>query len=344
MHFAHRLYFSTERKMALLLSKPDIMHLIDMHTTMEIVERAFHEFNDGTAFLPARTAIDVTKNEGIVAIMPAYMQEIGALGAKFVTYFRQNVSTFNKPAIMGTIHIFDENTGEPLAIMDGTYITKMRTGAATGIATKLMARSDSEVATIFGTGSMARMQIWAMVEVGRFKKFNVVSKDNREHIYAFCKEMSETLQIPFENRKDVEEAVRESDVITMVTDSKKPLIKREWLKEGVHINAVGANAVEDHEVDVKTVLEARIAVDSISSCRRIAGDLLIPEKTGKWSWDSVIGELGDLVAGKVQGRTKPKQITLFKSVGLAIQDVSTALQVFKLARERGIGTEYDFGM
>jgi alanine dehydrogenase len=315
-----------------------------MHTTMEIVERAFLELNDGTAFLPARTAIDVSKNEGIVAIMPAYMEEIGALGAKFVTYFRKNVSDFNKPAIMGTINIFDEHTGEPLAIMDGTYITKMRTGAATGIATKLMARSDSEVATIFGTGSMASMQIWAMVEVNRFKKFNVISKDNREHIYAFCKEMSETMQVPFVHRKDVEEAVGESDVITMVTDSKTPLIKRSWLKDGCHINAIGANSKEDHEVDVKTVLDARITVDSINSCRRIAGDLLIPEATGKWSWDSIIGDLSALVAGKVEGRTSPTQITLFKSVGLAIQDISTALSVYKLAKERGIGTEYDFGM
>jgi alanine dehydrogenase len=328
--------------MAILLSKSDVISILDMKTTMDIVEQAFAAFYEGSALMPQRTAIPVPEQEGLALFMPAYIKKIGGLGAKVVTVYKNNVPKYKLPTVLGTILILDEKTGNTEAIMDGGFITAMRTGAVSGIATKYMANKDSKTASIIGSGIQAKTQVWATCEAMRYEKYYVYSIDPPEAIDKFCSEMQEKHGIPFVRANSAEEAVRMADVLTLATSSKEPIIDGDWLKPGCHINGIGAHSPSMREIDEKTVLKARIVADYTDACLAEAGEFIIPMNEGKWSKDMIAGDLGAVITGNVKGRTSHYEITIFKSVGLAIQDISTALAVFRLAKEKGIGIEFNF--
>jgi len=328
--------------MAILLSKNDVMKVLDMKSTMDIVEKAFAELYEGSSIMPQRTPIGVPENDGVALFMPAYMKKLGAMGAKIVTVYKNNVTKFNLPTVLGTILILDQNTGLCEAIMDGGFITAMRTGSVSGIATKYMANKDAKTASIFGSGIQAKTQIWATVEAHRFEKYYVYSIDPPEKIDAFCSEMNEKHGIPFLRANSAEEAVSVADVLTLATSAKDPVINGDWLKPGCHINGIGSHALNMRELDTKTVVKSRVIADLKSECLAEAGDFTMPIAEGAWSGDNIAGDLGAVITGKLAGRTTHDEITLFKSVGLAIQDISTALAVYKLAKESGVGTEFIF--
>ncbi|MGA2297054.1 MAG: ornithine cyclodeaminase family protein [FCB group bacterium] len=330
--------------MAILLSKSDVIKILDMKTTMDVVEKAFAELYEGSANMPQRTPIAVPEHEGVALFMPAFMKKLGAIGAKIVTVYKNNVPKYNMPTVLGTILILDEKTGNCEAIMDGGFITAMRTGSVSGIATKYMANKDAKFATILGSGIQAKTQVWATCEAHKFEKYYVYSVDPPESIDAFCKEMEAKHEIHFEKAKSAEFAVRQADVLTLATSSKDPIINGDWLKPGCHINGIGSHAVTMRELDTKTVVKARIIADLTDACMAEAGDFLIPMKEGVWDKSMIAGDLGAVITGKVAGRTSHDEITLFKSVGLAIQDISTAFGVYQLAKEKGIGTEFKFNV
>ncbi len=328
--------------MSILLSKSAVANLLDMKTTMEVVEKAFAELYEGGAVMPQRTVISVPDYEGVALFMPAFIKNLEALGTKTVTVYKNNPAKYGMPTVLGAILILDHKTGAPEAIMDGGYITAMRTGAVSGIATKYMARKDAKIAAIIGSGIQAKTQVWATVEARSFEKYYVYSIDPPEKIDAFCEEMSEKHKTPFIRAKSAEEAVREADVLTLATSAKDPIIDGDWLKPGCHINGIGSHAPAMREIDEKTIMKAKIVADQKSACLAEAGDIIIPLKEGKISEDSVVAELGAVVSGKFNPRESDEDITLFKSVGLAIQDISTAYAVYKLAKEKGVGKEFDF--
>ncbi len=328
--------------MAILLSKNDVMKVLDMKSTMDIVEKAFTELYEGSAIMPQRTPIGVPENEGVALFMPAYMKKLEAMGAKIVTVYKNNVPKYGLPTVMGTILILDPKTGYCESIMDGGFITAMRTGSVSGIATKYMANKDSKVASIFGSGIQAKTQIWATVTAHKFEKYYVYSVDPIEKIDAFCNEMQEKHNIPFIRANSAEEAVSVADVLTLATSAKDPIMDGDWLKPGCHINGIGSHALNMRELDTKTIVKSRVIADLKSACLAEAGDFTIPIDEGAWSGDNIAGDLGAVVAGKVAGRTSHDEITLFKSVGLAIQDISTALAVYHLAKEQKVGTEFKF--
>ncbi|MFA6569895.1 MAG: ornithine cyclodeaminase family protein, partial [Bacteroidota bacterium] len=222
------------------------------------------------------------------------------------------------------------------------FITAMRTGAVSGIATKYMANEDAKTASILGSGIQAKTQVWATCEAHKFEKYYVFSIDPPEKIDAFCKEMEEQHKIPFIRANSAEEAVRAADVLTLATSAKDPIIQYEWLKPGCHINGVGAHAPAMREIDEKTVLNSRIVADLTDACMAEAGEFIIPMKEGKFSKDIIACDLGAVITGKAKGRTSHDEITIFKSVGLAIQDISTAFAVYKLAKEKGTGSIFNF--
>jgi alanine dehydrogenase len=328
--------------MALLLSKQDVQKVLDMKTTIEIVEKAFGELHNGSANMPQRTPIFVPDHKGLALFMPAHIKEMGAIGSKIVTVYKENGPKYGLPTVLGIIVILDEKTGKPEAIMDGGFITAMRTGSVSGIATKYMAKKDSKTAAIIGSGIQAKTQIWATVEAHKFEKYVVFSIDPPEKIDQFCQEMSEIHKIPFVRAESAESAVRQADVLTLATSAATPIIKHEWLKPGCHINGIGSHAPLMREIDTDTVCNSRIICDQKNACLAEAGDFLIPEKEGKWNKNMVAGDLGAVVIGKLEGRTTDEEITLFKSVGLAIQDISTAFAVYNKAKEMGVGTEFNF--
>jgi ornithine cyclodeaminase/alanine dehydrogenase len=291
--------------------------------------------------MPPRTPIRVEERGGVSRFMPAFIEGTGAFGAKIVSVFGKNPKDFDLPAVLGMIVLLDPRTGAPVAIVDGGHLTAMRTGAVSGIATRHMANPDARRGAILGTGVQARTQVWAMCEALPFERISVYSIDAPERIDAFCEEMHARHGIPFERAASAEDAVRGAEVLTLATSAAEPIIDFGWLEEGCHINGVGSHAPHMRELDEQTVRTARIIADQKAACLAESGDFIIPMKEGRWTESMIAGELGEVVTGEVPGRTSPGEITLFKSNGLAIQDLSTAHEVYRRAQERGVGVEID---
>jgi ornithine cyclodeaminase/alanine dehydrogenase len=329
--------------MALLLTKSDVMSVLDMRGTMDVVEKAFAELHRGTVTMPPRTPIRVADHGGVSLFMPAFIQEMGAIGAKIVSVFGNNPKDFDLPAVLGVIVLLDQRTGDPIAIMDGGHLTAMRTGAVSGIATKHMANPDARRGAILGAGVQAKAQVWAMCEARPFEKIRVHAIDTPERIDAFCEEMHALHGVPFERAASAEDAVRGAEVLTLATSAAEPIIDFGWLEKGCHINGIGSHAPHMRELDERTVCSTRIIADQKEACLAESGDFIIPMNEGKWDASMIAGDLGEVVTGAIPGRTSPQEITLFKSNGLAIQDLSTAYAVYTRAKEQGVGLEIDLG-
>ena len=327
--------------MTRLLSKKDVMQVLDMKDTIAILEKAFRDLAEGKAAMPQRTPIPAPEHGGVALFMPAYLKGMGALGAKIVTVYKDNPSK-GLPTVLGTIILLDEKTGAPVALMDGGYLTAMRTVVVAGLATKLLARKDAEVHAMFGTGGMARTHAWAVDSARKIKKLVLYSLDPLEKREAFRASLKDVVRCETVQAQDPAKAAAEADIVTLITSAKDPIVDGSWFKPGTHINGVGSHAPAMRELDSKIVARSKVVCDSVEACKAEAGDLIIPAASGEWSWDKVHGSLGDVITGKVPGRTSADEITLFKSVGLAVQDVSTALHVYKKAEERKTGLSFEF--
>ena len=322
--------------MVLVLSRSVLEKILSMKDVIDAVEAAFKELEKGTAILPQRATITLTEKAGWIGVMPAYLGEMGSLSTKIVTVFERNREK-NLPTIMATVILNDPETGSPLAIMEGTFITAMRTGAVCGVATKYLAREDSKTVGIFGAGVQARTQLLAACTVREIERAFVYDKIiNRAE--KFASEMSKILNIPIEVREP-ESLVKESDIIVTATTAKTPVFDGSLVKEGTHLNVIGSFKPNVREVDEKVIKRAKIVVDQKSAALEEAGDLIIPIKKGIIKEDDIYAELGELVTGKKPGRTSDSEITLFKSVGLGIQDCAAAWLAYTRAKEKGIYKE-----
>jgi ornithine cyclodeaminase/alanine dehydrogenase len=325
-----------------LLSRKDIEGFFTMQMCMEAVEKAFADLATGNAAMPQRTPIMVPDQHGIALFMPAHIKSLGALGAKVVTVYKDNPSKHRLPTVLGTIILLDEETGFPLALMDGGYLTAMRTGAVSGVATKYMARPEAKVAAIFGTGVQAFTQVLGIHAARHLDRVLAYSLDPVDARQRFADRITEKTGVSVVLVADPEAAVAQSDIVILATTAATPVLDGRWVKAGIHINGVGSHAPTMRELDTLTVQKSRVICDLTGACQAEAGDFMIPAKAGEWGWDRVAGDLGDVIVGKVPGRTSRDEITLFKSVGLAIQDMSAARIVFNEAVKRGIGTDFEF--
>jgi len=324
--------------MVLILTRSDLERILSMEEVIEAVEHAFSELEMGTAVLPQRTGIDIKKEKGWVGVMPAYLEKTGSLSTKIVTVFEKNREK-NLPTIMAVVVLNSTETGEPLAIMEGNFITAMRTGAVGGVAAKYLARKDSKIVGVFGAGVQARTQLTAACVVRGIEEAFVYDKI-RERAEAFAAEMSKKLNIPVK-ASEPEEIVRKSDIIITATTSKTPLFDGNLVKPGTHLNLIGSFKPDSREVDEKVVKKSKIVVDQKSAALEEAGDLIIPLKAGIIREEDIYAELGEIVTGKKSGRTSDSEITLFKSVGLGIQDCATAWLAYTKAIEKGIRRDVD---
>jgi ornithine cyclodeaminase/alanine dehydrogenase-like protein (mu-crystallin family) len=328
--------------MTRLLSRQDVMKVLDMGDVLDILQKAFADLADGKAVMPQRTPIAAPDHGGVALFMPAYLKGLGALGAKTVTVYKDNPAKYGVPTILGTILILDEKTGAPLAIMDGGYLTAMRTGGVAGLATRLMAREDAKVHTMFGTGGMARAHAWAVGKARAFEKLVLYSVDPVQKRRDFADSLRDVVPCEIVLAEDPAEAVGVADVVTLITSAKDPIVDGAWFRPGTHINGVGSHAPAMRELDTLTVQRSRVVCDLVAACQAEAGDFMIPVAAGEWSWERCVGSLGEVITGKVQGRTHADEITLFKSVGLAIQDISVAHHVYGKALQTGAGVEFRF--
>ena len=324
-----------------LLSKADVQRAVPMREAIEIVKGAFAQLSAGKAVVPVRTQLPVDRHEGVAIFMPAYLSESDDLAIKIVSVFPRNLDK-GLPTIYALVVVVEASTGRPLAAMDGTYLTALRTGAASGAATNLLARQNARVAAIFGAGTQGRTQLLGVCEVRDIKRVWVYDV-NLEAAGRYIQEMKGQGRVPDELRvaSSPAQAVREADVICAATTTKAPLFADADLKAGVHINGIGSFTPEMQEIPEETVRRAKVVVGSREGCLAEAGDLIIPLRKGLISKDHIHAELGEIVAGAKPGRESGEEITFFKSVGNAVQDVSVARRVLREAERMGLGTEVE---
>ncbi|MFP3951201.1 MAG: ornithine cyclodeaminase family protein [Candidatus Bathyarchaeia archaeon] len=324
--------------MTLYLTQDEVEQVLDMSSTLEAVEEAFEEMGKGNVEMPERVYLHF--NKGVLIAMPAYMPGLNAAGTKLVTVHPENPKNFDLPAVIARIVLNDPDNGLPIAIMDGTYVTALRTGAAGATGIKYLSREDSRVAGVCGLGVQGRSQVSGLMEVRpgieKIKCYDI-SPEARER---FVGEMRETFEkVEFIQVDSAEEAAQGSDILITCTPSAEPFISGKWLKQGCHISAIGADTGAKRELET-SVLERcdKLVVDFIPQAFAV-GDFKAPKEEGVITEGDVYAELGEIVAGSKPGREGAEEITLFKATGLAIQDVGTAFKVYKLAKAKGIGKE-----
>jgi ornithine cyclodeaminase/alanine dehydrogenase len=324
--------------MALILTRKDVVEVLSMKDCMDVVEKAFVEMVNGTADLPLR--IPIKSPDGLSLYMPAYLQKMKALACKVVAIYKDNPNRFNLPTTIGKVLLQNPENGEVICIMDGGYLTAIRTGAASGVATKYLAREGKDLtAGIFGAGVQAKTQLWALAEARTLNHAFVYDKDG-DAARKFAAEMSSKLGIKVDATDSIPDILA-TDIIVTATSSPTPLFDGNLVKPGTHINGIGSHTPNARELDTETIKRSKFIGDSKEACFKEAGDIMIPLQEGAIQETHFYAELGEIITGRKPGRLNDDEITLFKSNGLAIQDAATAKLVYDKAKEMGVGKEID---
>ena len=324
----------------LALSRDDVRALVPIASAVELLKEAFAELYRGEAVAPLRTGIEIPSESAVSLFMPAYVPSNQGLGLKIVSVFPNNPGR-GEPTIYALVVLVDAGSGAPLALLDGTFLTALRTGAVSGAATDLLAREDSRVLTVIGAGAQGVTQAWAIAAVRPIERI-FVADVNPAQAASFAARLAEldndlAGKVAVANRAD--DAVRQSDVICTATTARAAVFSDAAVQPGTHINAVGAFTPEMQELPAETIGRARLVVDTVEAAMAEAGDVLIAIKQGAITREAVVEELGAIAAGALPGRTDPRQITIFKSVGNAIQDISVARCAVDSAVRSGRGQQ-----
>jgi ornithine cyclodeaminase len=321
----------------LILDGEQIRELLPMRDCIELMADALAALARDEIFQPLRTIIRPPHARGLLGLMSAYRTgEQGAFGLKAITVFPENPA-HGKDAHQGAVTLFSRETGELLALMNASEITAIRTAAVSAVATRLLAREDVETLAIIGAGVQARTHLAALALVRPIKNARVVAR-NFEHAVELVREMQPKFSFPIEPVRTNEKAVRSADLIVTATSSLEPVINKDWISAGAHINAIGTHSPNTREIDSGTMGAARIFVDRRESALNESGDYLLAAKEAVVTPESIIAEIGELLIGSKSGRTSANEITLFKSLGLAIEDVACANYLHQKALSQNVGT------
>jgi alanine dehydrogenase len=320
-----------------ILSREEVQRALPMSQAIMAVKDAFVQLSTGRADVPLRASLDVSRHNGVTLFMPAYLSDDDAMAMKIVSVFNDNPSK-DLPLIHALVIVVDAETGAPEAVMDGTYLTALRTGAASGAATDALARQDARTAAVFGAGAQGHTQLEAVCAVRPIEEAWLYDVD-RARAETMAVQMNEAIAGSVRVAETPAEAVRQADVICTATTSSTPVFDDADLQPGAHINAIGAYTPQMQEIPPETVLRAKVVIDHHEAALAEAGDLLIPIEEGVMTVEHIHAELGEVIAGTRAGREAAEEITLFKSVGVAVQDVAAADAVLKAARDAGLGTE-----
>lgn len=324
----------------LIITRDELRRAVPMDRAIDAVAGAFAQLSGGQADVPLRPHVAVPPQEALALVMPAYLAGSGGLGVKALTLFPHNPARRGLPAINALVLLFDTEDGLPLALIEGGYLTALRTGAASGAATRLLARDDARVLALFGAGAQALPQAWAVCAARPIERIWVVNRTAARAERLAAELRSFGAPIPADVRvAPAPAALAEADVVCCATASPAPVFDDADLRPGTHVNGVGSYRPTMQEVPAATVARARVVVDQRRAAWAEAGDLVIPRRQGLIGEDHVAAELGEVALGRVPGRTDPAQITFFKSVGNAVQDVAVAQVAYARARELGLGTE-----
>jgi alanine dehydrogenase len=324
----------------LVLTQEDVRGLLDLDALIDALGPAMADLSEGRASVPDRIGALVAERDGRLMAMPGYVPSHGALVSKLVSLFPQNAGT-GVPTHQALIAVFDAATGSPAALLDGTEITAVRTGACSALSARLLAREEASVLAVLGTGVQARSHVRALVRVRPIRELRVAGRDPAK-ARALATEMESELGVAARAAGSYREAVEGADIVCATTHALEPVVVRSWLSPGTHVTSVGYNP-KGREVDDQTVADALVCVESrraaLAPIPAGSNDLIEPIAAGVIPEDHIHAELGELVAGSKPGRSSPEQITLYKSVGVAVQDATAAALVLAAARERGAGRE-----
>ena len=316
--------------MVLFLGEKDVEQVLSMDDAIRVLEETFKQQGSGNIINHPRLRIRTEKS--MLHYLAGAALHMRVMGYKAYTSYKGGVKF--------RVFLHSIETGELLSIMDGNFMGMIRTGAATGVATKYMSRADSDVVGIFGTGWQARGQLMGVAAVRKIGRIKAYSRNaNKREL--FCKEMEEFLGIETVPAERPEDVIDEADIVITSTTSAEPVFKGDWLQEGVHINAIGGNFLFKREIDETAVKRSNIiVVESKEQSKIEAGELLPLIEKGRLQWEG-IHELGEVVSGKIKGRKKDEDITLFKSLGIAIEDIAVAAHIYELAKAKGIGQKLE---
>ncbi len=328
----------------LVLGRSQVEGLLEMDALIDALAVAMADLSAGRASAPDRVAALVPERQGLLAAMPGYVPSAPVLMSKLVSLFPRNAGTA-LPTHQAVIMVFAPDTGEPTALLDGTAITAARTAACSALSARLLAREDATVLAVLGTGAQARSHAHAISRVRPIRQIRVAGRDSAKAA-ALAGELSDVLEADVRAAPTYAAALDGADIAAATTHCLEPVVRRPWLTPGVHITSVGYNP-DGREIDDATIAQALICVESrqaaLAPFPAGSNDLLLPIRDGLITADHVHAELGELLAGTKSGRTSPGQITLYKSVGVAVQDAAAAALVVAAARERMVGEEITLG-
>ena len=323
----------------LLLTDEEIKPLLSIGEVMEAVEEAFKEKGLGYVQMPPKPYLFFEKYDGDLRVMPSYLERIDVSAVKVVNSHPNNLSSYGLPTVMATIILIDPKNGAPLAVMGGSYITALRTGAAGGIAVKYLARKDSKAIGLVGAGTQARTQLAALISL--YKELDEVrvwsrTRETRERFVSEMRELYRKEVNRIRPLESVKEAVEECDIVVTSTPSRNPIVMNEWISKGTHFNCIGADAPGKEEIDPAVLKGAKIVVDDWEQALH-SGEINVPLTKGLIKKEDIWGDLGEIVAGLKAGRASRDEITVFDSTGLAAQDAVTAKIVYEKAISKNIG-------
>jgi len=324
----------------LMVNHQEVQQFLTMGECVEAMADAFKMLNRGNALNPLRNLMWLPDKTGVIGMMPAYLGNSQVMGLKAISVFPGNHGT-EYDSHQGTVMLFETQNGRLLAMMDAGKITAIRTAAVSGVATRLLASTDAENLAILGSGVQAATHLNAMRVVRNIRRVRVWSR-NFDHAQSFAQRESTRRSLSIEAAESAEGAVEGADIICTVTSSTDPILQGDWIAPGTHINAVGSSVPFARELDTAAVVKSKLFVDRRESTLNEAGDFLFPQKEGAINDAHVQGEIGDILLDKIKGRESVNDITLFKSLGLAVEDVAAAHLIYQKLSKQGGGRWVEF--
>ena len=330
---------SWRNRKTLILSRTDMEGLITPAEYVECVEQAFRIHGEGRYYMDPKGHIVLDKYPGEWEVMPSYIEEPEAAACKWVSIRERNREQFDLPTVFSILIYTDPETGFPIAICDGSHHTVLRTGASAAVSAKWLARKNSTVLAIVGAGNMAEGVLATCDSIFDWKEVRVWSRSDST-LDQFRHKMEPTLggRFPLVTSTDLESVVSGADVVVTITPARGPIVRDEWISEGTHIAAVGADKKGDQELDPKILQRARIFVDDIRQCRH-DGEINVALSEGLITEEDIVGEIGEVIVGRKTGRTSDSEITVFDSTGIALQDSATIPLEYARAVAAGVGIE-----
>ena len=325
--------------MSLVLTGAEVMQVLDMDLALNAARQAFRAYGEGRVNMPPKSYLTLAQGDFRAMYGEIFLPEGHVCGLKWVNVHPGNPRR-GLPTVMAKVVLNDPDTGLEWADMDGTFITNYRTGAAGGLAAEVLSRPEAAVLGVIGAGAQARTQIAAVMKVRPIQEI-VICDCALARARTLRDETAALYPVPVRLAADPEETALTSDILVTVTPSETPLVRREWVRPGTHINAIGADAQGKQELDPEILRQSKIVVDDWAQASH-SGEINVPLSRGEITPEMIYGSLGEVVAGKKPGRQSPEEITVFDSTGLIIQDLSLGFAVYKLAKERGLGEEKEF--